>query len=71
MLCESHLHYSSDGGCNPKRLMARHMMLTHPTAILAMIAMVHLFFSFHNRPFSSDGASACAESYLADVHHPP
>jgi hypothetical protein len=51
--------------------MARQMMLTHPTAIRAMIAMVHLFFSFHGRPFSSDGATACAESYVADDHQPP
>jgi len=37
-----HPHYSSDDGCSPKRLMARQMMLTHPTAIRVMIAMVHL-----------------------------
>ncbi|MCD6576805.1 MAG: hypothetical protein J7K66_02170 [Anaerolineaceae bacterium] len=34
--------HSSDGGCKPNRLMARHTIVTNPTANRGMIAMIHL-----------------------------
>jgi hypothetical protein len=46
--------------------MARQMMLTHPIANCVMIAMVHLFFCARSRPFSSNGAAACPDIYLAE-----
>jgi hypothetical protein len=64
-------HYSSDDGFRPKRLMARQMILTHPIAILAMIAMVHLCFFTRDGPFSSNGAAARAGDMGRMITHPP